>query len=368
MHEWQQKLYKLDSKDKVRVWYVEVDGDTYTAYSGIDGGTLTSKATKVKGKNIGRSNETTAEEQAVAEAHSKWRKKLERELYKLDLNDKALYQQCMLALDATKVGHRIKWDENDYVAQPKLNGVRCTTVYVDDKVKLFSRKGKEYKVPHIQNQLLSLYRSMPKDKVNRELISFDGELYIHGVELGDITSAVSGNENTLKLKMNLFDLAIPKYNFSQRYKLLKYFLSQYKEKKDIELVKIFPVKDMDELKILHDNYVDDGYEGAILRDINSEYLFGKRGTGLFKYKEFQDAEFKIVAVVPDKDEKGAILVYQTETGELFNSRSTGTDEYREHQLNNPDEYIGKMGTVRFSNYLKSGVPEFGRGIAIRDYE
>ena len=58
----------------------------------------------------------------------------------------------------------------------------------------------------------------------------------------------------------------------------------------------------------------------------------------------------------------------------FTCRCKGTDAQRAHILTNPEEYIGKALTVRFSSRLKSGVPEFNRGItkdgmiAVRDYE
>lgn len=357
-------LYKIDSKGKQREWSVTVNGDAFTTSAGLSGGKQTTKTTICKPKNVGRANEKTASDQALFEAEAKWIKKRDRELYvvKANLGKPPIYTPPMLALDATKVGHRIKWEDKVYVGQAKFNGVRCTTKHTANGIKLFSRKGKEYNVPHIQDQLLTLY-----NYVEDPGISFDGELYIHGVELGDVSSAVSGDAYQFKLEFQMFDLANSNMTFTERNKMLKNIdLSAYPKLQHVDLQ---IVKDMNDAKILHDKFVRLGYEGLILRDIDYEYQFGKKTPALFKYKEFQDAEFEIIDVVPDNDGSQAVLVYTTDKGVIFKARSKGSDAYREKQLANPRDFIGKMGTVRYSNLLASGAPEFPRGIHIRpDHE
>ena len=70
-------LYKIDSKGKLREWNVIFDGDQFWTEGGISGMKMNvAKPTTCKPKNIGRSNETTSEEQAELEARAKWDKKL----------------------------------------------------------------------------------------------------------------------------------------------------------------------------------------------------------------------------------------------------------------------------------------------------
>ena len=120
-----EKLFKKTSGGKLRTWAVTTHEDTFTVTYGEEGGKSTSKTTKVTGKNVGKANETNAQEQAVAEANARWVKQVERELYTLreDLDKPPLYLQPELALDATKVGHRIPWGQ--VVGETKLDGLRC---------------------------------------------------------------------------------------------------------------------------------------------------------------------------------------------------------------------------------------------------
>ena len=81
------KLYKVDSKGKIRVYFIEQEDEKYRMVTGVLDGTLTrSKWTTAKPKNVGRSNETTAKSQADSEIANRYNKKL-NEGYFGDLNE-----------------------------------------------------------------------------------------------------------------------------------------------------------------------------------------------------------------------------------------------------------------------------------------
>ncbi len=73
-----EKLYALTSRGKIKVWWAEVNENVISVSrcTNIDGKVVTLTETIEEGKNIGRSNETTPEEQAILEAESKYRSKL----------------------------------------------------------------------------------------------------------------------------------------------------------------------------------------------------------------------------------------------------------------------------------------------------
>jgi DNA ligase-1 len=380
-------LYKLTgSRASTRpmatqLWFVTVDEyeGSWTSHSGLVDGKMTRKTTISKPKNIGKANETTPAQQACLEAKAAWTFQVERELYKENLNDGAppLYTQPMLALDAAKNPHRVHWGKRRYVTQPKLNGVRFTGEKVaEGVVHLTSRKGVRYNVPHIQAAL------------NHHMIvggtPVDGELYLgEEYELGDVTGALKpGTENHLKLEAHLFDMVHPDYTFEWRY---THLVSMFGDNRITanEPLKLVPAElcaTADIMELRHDVFVGIGYEGIMIRDLDGLYDYGEKNEFLYKFKKFQDEEFWILGIVPDKDGTGGLCVMQTDnrgigghfegtiTEPTFTCRCKGTNEYRAHQLAHPEEYIGKLLTVRFSNKLKSGVPEFNRGIAIRDYE
>jgi DNA ligase-1 len=69
MHE---KFYRLDSKGKVRLWEIKVTGNLIETWDGVlDGKLKYTPDTVSEGKNIGKANETTPEEQALLNAERK---------------------------------------------------------------------------------------------------------------------------------------------------------------------------------------------------------------------------------------------------------------------------------------------------------
>ena len=54
-----EKLYALSSNGKIKTWEIEAKGDTMIIRSGYIDGKLNEQTKTIKGKNIGRSNETT---------------------------------------------------------------------------------------------------------------------------------------------------------------------------------------------------------------------------------------------------------------------------------------------------------------------
>ena len=117
-------LYSTDSKGKIRQWSITTSGDTYTVEHGVKDGKLQTKDTKCKAKNVGRSNATTPEEQAILEAQAKWVFQVNRDDYHWDVTKANRQIRPMLAMDYLKVSHRVDWEQA--VSQPKLDGVRLT--------------------------------------------------------------------------------------------------------------------------------------------------------------------------------------------------------------------------------------------------
>lgn len=349
-------LYKIDSKGKERIFYIKFNDEKFITYAGLTNGKHTSRITKPvpKGKN-------TLVEQVEKEAKSKWNKKYERELYSLDLTKPhpLAFIQPMAALDYTKVPHRLDWTQ-PWVTQAKLNGVRCTVKFENGTATLTSKKGKPYTVTHIINNFNYLYKL---DHVSKDTI-FDGELYLHNVQLGDVTHAVAHDDPALVFK--LFDMVNENLIFSDRYKKLME-MNTFLTQTSIDLVPCYSIFNEDDLKKIHTKYVAGLYEGAILRNTHAYYTIGDRTPGMFKYKHFQDAEFDIVGYEADKD--GAIILHLlTSNNIVFNSRPLGKLAYRKQMYKNGKQLMGKKATVRFSELLKTGVPEFNRTITIRDYE
>jgi len=337
------KLYKQDSTGKVREWTIDTLSNTYTIRHGVSGGKMQEKVTICKAKNVGRANETSPMEQAILEAEAKYKAQMERECYVVKIGDKPHHLQPQLCLDAAKVPKRVPWD-NDLLGSPKMDGVRA--IWVNGQLQ--SRKGVAYNVPHIQEQLI-------KADVTDNL---DGELYLHGQPLGKILGACRKVQDlTHELEFHVFDVATPDIKYGERIVHIP---------QNIDAVHLVPQTQVtfDNHIALHNQFVKQGYEGLILRDTSAVYGFGERNPSLFKYKCFQEADFVIIDIQPDKDGQ-AVITYHSPDGE-FKSRPRGTNAYREQLVENAGDYLGLEGTVRFFDYTHLGIPQFPVTVAIGD--
>jgi DNA ligase-1 len=126
----------------------------------------------------------------------------------------------------------------------------------------------------------------------------------------------------------------------------------------------------DDIKKYHDECVEEGYEGIIIRNPNGVYEFGFRSNDLIKYKEFIDSEFIIIDVVEatGRDAGTAVFVCVTEDGKVFNVKPKGSKKLRTEYFTNKENYINKKLTVRYQGLSDDGIPRFPSGVVVRDYE
>lgn len=348
------KLFKYTSKGQPQEWQIIADGDEFYTIEGIVGGKLTqSLPTKCTGKNIGKKNETTPEEQALAEAQAKWQKKVDAN-YNEVLTDEKNFFEPMLAKEFEK--GKIDYKKNRVFVQPKLDGLRADNA----NNKLMSRNGKPYVAcPHLyQNE-----------------VRLDGELYNHDFK-DDFNKIVSLckkqkptdeeiKEASEKVQFWAYDFPeMADQPFSKRYAGLKKHLESIKND-SIKLVPTFEVKSDEEVDEYNMKFLDEGYEGTMVR-IDAPYE-NKRSKTLLKYKEFQDAEFKIVGAEEGTGGRvGTIgfFICEDDKGKRFKSNVKGDFDFLKEIWRDHKDYIGKSATVKYFNLTpekedgSGGVPRF----------
>lgn len=156
-------------------------------------------------------------------------------------------------------------------------------------------------------------------------------------------------------------------------KLQNIFKESIKNKKNVPFVQLTESRvlfSFEELKQYHDECVEKGYEGIIIRNYTGMYEFGFRSADLIKYKEFNTDEFKVVDIVEanGRDSGTAIFVLETKDGNTFRAKPQGSRELRSEYFSNPEKIIDKMCTVQYQGLTDAGIPRFPSAIAIRDYE
>jgi DNA ligase 1 len=351
-----QPIYRRSSDSKIEQWRIEVKDNKFRTISGqTDGKKTTSKWTECKGKNIGKSNATTDEEQALKEAEAKYIKQL-KENYHREVAD-VDNARFVVPMSAHKFKDRFKGDFTNVYSQPKLDGMRC----IVSKDGMFSRLGNPVlSAPHIFDALKPLFKKYPE-------IIIDGELYADSLkdDFSEIVSLAKKTkptpadiaESAEKLEYWVYDI-ITDDVFAIRYKNLSQML---KGIPGIVIVPTQPATSQTDLDKLYQGYIAKGEEGQMVRLGNSPYE-KKRSTNLLKRKEFQDAEFTITSLNEGKGNasgmiKTASLV--TDDGISFDATIKGTDEYRKTLLKAPEKHIGSQATVRFQNLTPDGKPRFG---------
>lgn len=348
------KLYGADKNGGYKEWEVSVEGATIYVSHGKVNGKLQTKQTVCKGKNQGRSNETTPEQQALSEAKSKWKKqqdKYYRETF--EEVDALSTEGVMLAQDYTKKPHFL--DEVFY-ASPKLDGLRVKTIFKCGEPVWESRGGKTYPIPdHLVEELKTIYKA--------GFESLDGEAYIHGVKLQKIQSCVKKhNELTPKVTYQVFDLPMKNVNWETRNLHLNALKSVTKDLRMIDVVdQTFSDKSQLEDKLKE--YLSKGYEGAMLRNLQGEYEFqNKRSNHLLKYKIMKDSEAKVLSCRVDKNQEGVLSCGWN--GVEFELKMKGDHAYRsyENQLN----LVGQWINFKYQDLTENGVPTFAVGMYVRE--
>jgi len=363
-------LYHKGKAGHLFSWEVWADGDTVFSQAGrVDGKKILSQSVATP-KNIGRSNETTAEEQAILEAKAAHKFKLDRKysLTKEQAKEEELFVP-MLAQDYFK---RIKKDVVYPISmQPKLDGMRCLA-YRDEEgnVQLISRSGKPWNLPHIVEEL---------EGVLGQSDVLDGELYLHQEEtFQTISSWIKKQQpETKRIQYHVYDVPMlgnnPFLTWQYRLENLRKFFSNTSFNK-IHIVDAQEATNHDEVLEYQIKVVGDGYEGAIARNYKGMYNFGYRSYDLLKVKSFDDAEFKIVGYGHGEgiatDHVKWLCVNKTGKGGV-NGNGTfyvvpkGTHEFRARMLREAPQHVGKLLTVKYFGLTDDGIPRFPVGKGIR---
>ena len=385
-------LYKKTTIGKTQTWEIEVSGNKFRTISGqADGKKITNNWTVCQGKNVGKKNATTGEEQALKEAEAKHKKKLEAG-YHLNLKNisKKRFYEPMLAQDfknknrQSEVMADLQQVDGGTVgtvfSQPKLDGIRCIAM----REGLFTRTGKEITaVPHISEALESFFKLYPNAVLDGELYNHaykdDFNKIIHLVRKQNLTDEHL-SESAEMIQYHIYDAPVigngkwamtEKDLYSDRTsKLDASFVNLGLEKEDcLVIVPTVEIHGREQLDRCYEDYIEAGYEGQMVR-LDGPYE-NKRSPKLLKRKEFVDEEYKILGYEEGEGNRAGTIKhfkFKNKDGKEFNSNVKGSFSYLTKLLEIADTLIGKDATIKYFNLTPDGVPRFPYVIAIRDYE
>lgn len=350
-------LYKKDTKGKIRYLVLGAEDGVFTQESGVlntENPVIHKK--QCIGKNLGKSNATTPEEQAHLEMGSKLAEKL-TEGYFLSKEEAETTEVVlpMLAKDYNKESKKVDW--NAFVCvQPKLDGMRCLAYKQDGAISLISRQGEQIQnMYHIKAMLSDL----------EEGVILDGELYAHGNTFQENMSLIKKYKpaKSETVKLNVYDL-VSQLPYIDRLSKLNKIVEGINDE-SLLLVTTYKINTEKELKQYHIQFIKDGYEGTILRHGIEGYKVDARSSNLLKYKDFQDITAEIIDVIPAEARPDwGIPVLSIPQG-TFRAGTKLSHVERGELLTNKEDYIGKTAEIRFFEYTDDGLPRFPVMVGIR---
>jgi len=363
-------LYARGKGTKVLEWTIELNGGKYRTITGAQGAKqVISEWTICEGKSVGRSNETTDDAQAESEAQSKWEKKLKSGGYWENIGDidQEKFIQPMLAYNIDKRKTVIPYP---VMVDRKYNGMRQITSAAGP----FTRKGEPViSAPHIWKRVKCLFEKFPN-------LVLDGELYNHDLryKLNELISVVRKQklstitaEDFQKSERIVDYYVYDAYGFTVNGKEITESTPCAERRDSLTILLagipgVVPVpyvwaKSLDEVMALFQEYMDDGYEGAIVR-INSAYVHD-RTMNLLKVKPEDDAEGLILAITDGKGNwAGAAtnVTIKMGNGNVFDCVFKGDYTQRKQILETKTEWIGKTVTYLYIGFTGKGLPNSGR--------
>jgi DNA ligase-1 len=351
-------LYEKDKVWKIS-WFPNEDGSysIKTEHGKVNGKMVEHIILVKEGKNKGKKNETTVEQQAISMAQSDWNKKIRQGYHEADSDQERRVLKPMLALEYKgNVAYPV-W------VQPKLDGVRCLLYAKEGRVVFQSRQNTVYPpFEHLVNEVQGWLERMPPNTV------LDGELYTHGMGFEEIVSMVRrSKKRTVDIHYTVYDFFIPGEATLPYEERLGVLTKARGPENHVHLIETQKVACEAELSAWLPHYLERGYEGIMVRR-NGVYKEG-RSKDLLKYKLFKDEEYEVVGHHMSKvGDPVPIFDCRTSDGKLFGVMMKENHEEKIKRMENIEGWYGKKLTVKYQELTKEGIPRFPVGIGFRDYE
>ena len=255
--------------------------------------------------------------------------------------------------------------------EPKLDGIRCFAIVENKKVHLYARSGKLitnfnetiggdlsrlpdgcYDGEIMGEDFTALMRqAYRKENVNTHNTYFALFDYITTEEWNARASKTSCENRHI----NLIHAVMPLPSACMDHDLVRSTKYHY-----LRVVnRIYANPEYESIKEYHDRFVQEGYEGAMIKDLDAPYKFG-RGPGVMKLKAFHDIDLEVVGFKEGTgkhlDNLGSILVVHNDVE--VNVGSGFSDEMRNEVWHNKDKYLGLVAEIRYQEITPDGSLRF----------
>ena len=276
-----------------------------------------------------------------------------------------------LAKQADKVTNPKIFDK-EWLISRKLDGVKALFYYKDGVIHTASRGGEDYDAAttHLREdpKLLKFFETHPT-------VILDGELFVRGKTLQQISGAARMEKNAVDCDWleywiyDCYDTYVPDIVASVRYRFLVeiceyYDIPMYLSIKDdehnvpIRLLLHEYVEGWDNMKKLHDKWVAEGFEGAVITDPSKPYKPGSRCNNLIKIKQYKSEDFTVVGYkLGLRGSEDMTFTCALGDGRTFEAMPVGDRATKAEYVKNFDnKYKGHKAECTYFNYSNDGIP------------
>lgn len=334
--------------------------------SGIAGGKIKDASpTYVRaGKNIGRANETNIFCQALRDALGRYNKHARGAIHEDNVD--VMFPPMLASIyEPDKIAEDFK-EQRQVFVQRKFNGIRAVICLPPGKtIMMYSRGNKTYGAwPELFAEVAPIFADEPK-------IYIDGEIYAEGTALQEISGKVRKGDYA-GLTFYAYDVFYTDDQLVQheRVELLDALLGGLK---NIKVADTYEVYDAEEIDKLYHRFLDEGYEGAMIRrDLPYVFSYNKyRSAALMKFKPSFDAEYKITGFTQGQKGKalGALMmICETDSGIRFDVTPAETIPERKKlyatfmadQARFDADWLGELLIVEYDELSADNVPQRAR--------
>ena len=277
-----------------------------------------------------------------------------------------------LAKQADKVTNTKIFDK-EWLISRKLDGVKALFYYKDGEIHTASRGGEhyDYSTEHLRTYppLVSFFKENPT-------VILDGELFVRGKSLQQISGAARMEKNAYDCEWlqywiyDCYDTSDPEKTAADRWTFLVeelhckngifiYYDPENDEIKDpIRLLNHQIVDGWDNMKFLHDIWVSEGFDGAVITDPSKPYKPGARCNNLIKIKQYKSDDFKVIGYkLGLRGSEDMTFTCELEDGRTFEAMPVGDRATKEEYVENFEtKYKNHLAECTYFNYSEDSIP------------
>lgn len=252
--------------------------------------------------------------------------------------------------------------------EPKLDGIRCFVIVRDEQVMMFARSGKLIKnfdktiAPEIAKMGDGCYDG---ELMGQDFTSLMRQAYRkEGIDTTDTYLALFDF-----LPLDEWDSKSSKLSCEDRFEILLDKLAD----NNVDLNLAQPVDrlevepDWSLIKKEHDLFVEDGFEGAMIKFLDAPYKFG-RGYEVMKLKAFHDVDVVVEGLLEGTGKHaGKLGSFQVVFNGVDVQVGSGlTDVLREQIWADKESFLGRVIEVRYQEVTPDGSLRFPTFVCFRN--